>query len=279
MTGCLGSLLTGTLTAGAGVYGAQNAAEAQEQADTAAIGTQQNYLGNVQSTLNPYTTAGGNAANALSATEGTNGQPANYSGFENMPGFQFSEQMGQQAGERQAAAMGNAGNSGTAAMIGNQVTGTAMQDYNTYVNQLQMTAGMGAGSAATLGNITFGTGTNISQLQQNEGQAAAQGDSSGATAVAGGIGNILGSSGLTGALSGLTGTNSSGVSGSNTGCSIYGTGGANAARSGCGLANGSIGTTYNQSGLSQAPAINDTGIQPITGCTDAMLAGTGCYGF
>jgi hypothetical protein len=158
---------------GAQLYGQQNAAEAVEKANTAAAGTQAQYLGTAGGYYQPYLGLGSGAASALGRALGTNGQPADYSGFMNMPGYQFAIQQGQQAAERQAAAMGNAGNSGTAAMIGNQVAGTAMQDYNNYIQQLQGAAGLGATSADQIGNLTYKTGANISQLQGNTGQSQA----------------------------------------------------------------------------------------------------------
>ncbi len=268
MTGCT---LTSLLGSGAQAAGQIAAGSAISSANNNAITNQQNYLGNIQGIYGTQQGVGNAAMGALGQAEGLGGAAPNYSGFMNMPGYQFASQMGVQAGERQAAAMGNAGNSGTSALIGNQVAGTAMQDYNTYVSQLQNTAGLGASANTALGNLTYGTGANTSQLMSNTGLAQA-GEYTGlgqtaSNAITSGLGNILG-----------TGANASGTAAS-TGCP-YGTGyNANTARSGCNLSNGSIGTSYNQSGLSQAPAINDTGIQPITGCTNAMLAGTGCYGF
>jgi hypothetical protein len=209
MTGTLGSLLTSA----AGVYGSQNASEQQTQAINAGITTQQSTMGNINSLYTPQTTLGNSAMGALGSAEGLNGAAPNYSGFMNMPGYQFAQQQGQQAAERQAAAMGNAGNSGTAAMIGNQVTGTAMQDYNTYISQLQNSAGLGASANQQLAGANLETGTNISQLQQNSGQAGASGVMGASNAIGGAIGGLANS--LTGggnisSLLGLTG-NASGV--------------------------------------------------------------------
>jgi hypothetical protein len=215
----LGSLLTSA----AGVYGSQNASEQQTQAINAGIQTQQNTMGNINSLYTPQTTLGNSAMGALGSAEGLNGAAPDYSGFMNMPGYQFAQTMGVQAGERQAAAMGNAGNSGTAAMIGNQVAGTAMQDYNTYISQLQNSAGLGASANQQLTGANLETGTNISQLQQNSGQAGASGVMGASSAVGGAIGGLV--NGLTsgnGLLSGIgsafnnlmgNGANNSGSSG------------------------------------------------------------------
>jgi hypothetical protein len=272
MTGCTLSSLLGS---GAQAAGQIAAGSAITSANNSAITNQNNTLGNIQNIYSTQQGVGNAAMGTLAQTEGLTGCAPNYSAFMNMPGYQFANQMGVQTAERQAAAMGNAGNSGTAAMIGNQVAGTAMQDYNTYVGQLQASAGLGASANQQLGNLTYSTGANTSQLMSNTGMAQA-GEYTGlgqtaSSAITGNLGNILG-----------TGANASGTSGggsASTGCPYGGSYNANTARSGCGLTYGSIGTTTNQSGLSSAPTINESGIQPITGCTNAMLAGTGCYGF
>ena len=168
-SGAISSLM-GT---GAQLYGQQNAAEAIEKANAGAQTTQQNYLGTAGSYYQPYLGLGKGATTALGNALGTNGSAPNYSGFENMPGYQFAVRQGTQAIQRQAAAGGNAYTPNTLASVGQYVTGTAMQDYNTYISQLQNAAGIGATSANQLGNMTYNTGANISQLQSNTGQAEA----------------------------------------------------------------------------------------------------------
>jgi hypothetical protein len=176
---------------GAQIYGQQNAAEAVEKANNAAIGTQKDYLANIQGVYSPYTTAGAGAAGALQRAQGTapgqNGTP-DYSGFENMPGYQFAIDQGTRAIQRQATAMGSAYTPNTAQAIGQYVTGTAMQDYNTYIQQLQATAGMGVGAATSLAGQTYSTGANIAQLQANTGQSQA----GFYTGVGGSLGGALG---------------------------------------------------------------------------------------
>ena len=202
-TGGLGSLLTSALTAGAGIYGSQNAAEAQQQADVAAMGTQNTAMGNISGYWQPQQTAGVGAVNALSAAQGLNGSAPDYSGFENMPGYQFAIQQGTQAAERAASAQGSAYTPNTAINVGNYVTGTAMQDYNTYISQLMGTAGLGSTANQNLQGAQLQTSANVSQLQQNTGQAAASAYTSSAGAGAGQVGNIIS------ALLGSGGNNSS----------------------------------------------------------------------
>jgi hypothetical protein len=176
----IGNFLTGNsgaigsaLGTGAQLYGQQNAGEALTKAAGAAADTQTQYLGTAGSYYKPYTDLGAGAASALGKAQGTNGSAPDYSGFENMPGYQFAVQQGTQAIQRNAAAQGNAWTPNTAQAVGQYVTGTAMQDYNTYIQQLQQSAGIGATAANQIGNMTYNTGANISQLQENAGQAQA----------------------------------------------------------------------------------------------------------
>jgi hypothetical protein len=120
-----------------------------------------------------------------------NGAAPDYSGFENMPGYQFAIQQGTQAAERAASAQGSAYTPNTSIAVGNYVTGTAMQDYNTYISQLMGTAGLGSTANQNLQGAQLQTSGNISQLQQNTGQAAASAYTRSANAGAGQIGNII----------------------------------------------------------------------------------------
>ncbi|MGH8324691.1 MAG: hypothetical protein ACRETD_12980 [Steroidobacteraceae bacterium] len=192
---------------GAQLYGQQNAGEAISKAATAGIGVANTAMGDVNSYWQPQRTLGTNADTALSSSLGIGGQPANYSNFMNMPGYGFAVQQGTQAAERQAAAMGNAGNSGTAAMIGNQVTGTAMQDYNNYINQLYQVAGLGSTANSAVTDARMRTAGNVEQLGINSG-IAQSGMYTGMGGTLGGAGNYIGgpgASGVAGAVGGVGG--------------------------------------------------------------------------
>jgi hypothetical protein len=212
--------LPGVLQGAAGIYGSQNAAEKQTQADQNAIGTQTSTLGNINNIWGTQQGLGQGADKALGSALGTNGQPADYSGFENMPGYKFAVQQGTQAIQRQAASMGSAYTPNTSEAIGQYVTGTAAQDYNTYISQLMGAAGLGttANQGLQTGNQTVGN--NISQLQQNQGQAQASGVSGAANAVGGlfgqnGVGtSLIGAAGryLNGGAGGGGGSNGGGGS-------------------------------------------------------------------
>lgn len=190
-TNILGSLFS----TGASLYGQQNAAEAAAHGNQSAINNQSATLGNILSMYQPQYNLGAGAFGTLGSTLGVNGGGhADYSNFLNMPGYQFAVQQGTQAIQRQAAANGTAYTPNTSAAIGQYVTGTAMQDYNTYINQLMQAGGLGAQANQGIGNLTYGTGANISQLMSNIGQ------------------NNAGKyAGLGGSLAGAFGANSSGL--------------------------------------------------------------------
>ena len=213
----LASAITGAIpsavTAGVGAAGSLAAANAQVGADQSAITTQQSALGNINSIWGTQAQTGQGANTALQQSLGLNGQTADPSNFLNMPGYQFAVQQGTQAIQRQASSLGNAYTPNTAEAVGQYVTGTAAQDYNTYISQLMGAAGLGTTANQGLQTGQQTTANNISQLQQNQGQATAAGIS-GVTSAAGGLTSSAAGSSLIGAgVSALTGggTNGSGV--------------------------------------------------------------------
>jgi hypothetical protein len=173
LAGTITGAIPGLLQTGAGVGGAVAAGNALSNANQNVITTQQNNLGNINSIWSTQQALGQGADTALGSALGTNGQPANYSGFENMPGYQFAVSQGTQAIQRQAAAMGNAYTPNTAAAVGQYVTGTASQDYNTYISQLMGAAGLGSTANTALQTANQNTANNISTAQQNIGAAQA----------------------------------------------------------------------------------------------------------
>jgi hypothetical protein len=183
----LGNTLGNVLGAGASIYGAQNAAEAQNNGILAGIGTQQQTMGNINSLWTPQTSVGNAAVATLGNTLGVGGGPANYSNFYNMPGYQFAVQQGTQAINRQAAAAGSLYTPNTLDAVGQYVTGTASQNYNNYISQLLQTAGLSTAANTSLTGANLQTGGNISQLQQNSGNAQA----SGQAAVGSQIGSLV----------------------------------------------------------------------------------------
>lgn len=201
LAGTIGGALPGLIQGAAGVYGSQNAAQAQQNADNSAINTQQSTLGNINNIWGTQQNLGQNAQTQLGAALGTSGQPADFSNFYNQPGYQFAVQQGTQAIQRQAASMGNAYTPNTAEAVGQYVTGTASQNYNNYISQLMGAAGLGNSANQGLQTSNLQTGANISQLQQNIGQAQA----SGVTGAANAVGGLFGVNGAGTSLVGAAG--------------------------------------------------------------------------
>ena len=270
--------LPGVIQGAAGMYGSQNAAEKQTQADQHAIDTQTSTLGNINNIWSKQQGLGQGADDALGTALGTNGKPADYSGFENTPGYKFAVSQGTQAIQRQAASMGNAYTPNTAQAVGQYVTGTASQNYNNYINQLMGAAGLGSTANAGIADPTYKTGTNISQLQQNQGQAQASGVMGGANAVGGAFGpNGVGTS-LIGAAGKYLFGNKGGGGGSRSGGGGSGAGGGGSGSSGVsntGMStmgngfNGGSSSNYGGNGLYGDGTGSTTDINNITGGVDA----------
>jgi hypothetical protein len=271
--------LGGLVGTGAQLYGQQNAAEAVTNAATSGMNTATSYLGNVNSIWNPQQSLGAGADTALGSTLGTNGQPANYSNFLNMPGYQFAVNQGTQAIQRQAAANGSAYTPNTAEAVGQYVTGTAMQDYNTYVNQLYQAAGLGSTANTALTGANMTTAGNIENLGLQSGAAQAGMYNSMGQTVGGalGAGGLFAGSGVN-AAGGLAGSVIGGIgnilgggsSGSNP--AGYGTGSNGApVASGAGYVTG--GGSY---GSDYSPYVSQpgSGVDPITGQPIASTGGT-----
>ena len=178
--------LPGLLQSGATIGGSVAAGNALSNANQNSITTQQNNLGNIQGIWSNQQATGQGANTALQSSLGLNGQTANPSNFLNMPGYQFAVSQGTQAVQRQAAAMGNAYTPNTAAAIGQYVTGTASQDYNTYISQLMGAAGLGTTANQGLQTANQNTANNISQNQMNIGAAQA-GEYTGVAGAASGL--------------------------------------------------------------------------------------------
>jgi hypothetical protein len=182
-----GNLIGAGLQAGINYWGSNNATGALTGAEQNAIGTQSGIQGQLSSIYGTQRGLGNYADTNLAAQLGLAGQP-NYSVFYNSPGYKFAVQQGDQAIQRAAAANGSLYTPNELAMLGQYNAGYAAQNYNNYINQLMQAAGLGAQGNAGLASGIYGTGANISQLQQNQGNARA----GGAANTSGVVSNLLG---------------------------------------------------------------------------------------
>lgn len=190
----------------ANYWGNSNATHALTAAEQNAINTQSGTQGQLAGIYGSQRALGGGADAALGSQLGLGGTP-DYSAFSNSPGYQFSRDQGNQAIERAASANGSLYTPNTLAMLSQYNTGYASQNYNTYIDHLMGAAGLGAQGNSGLATGTYNSGANISQLQQNQGnaQAGGQANNSGITSnllnkvpwgqVASGIGSMWNSGG------------------------------------------------------------------------------------
>jgi hypothetical protein len=179
----------GALGAGASIWGANTAANAQTNAANAGIAAQKGMftqgLGVAQGALQPFISGGTNALSTLQSllTPGANQTAA----LSQIPGFQFAQDWGQKGVSAQATTRGLGGNALAAG--GQYATGLAQQSFGGIVNSLQGLLSTGAGAAQTLGSSALGnatsTGAGIGQLTAGIGNAQAGGAIGTANAIGG----------------------------------------------------------------------------------------------
>lgn len=166
----------------ANYWGNSNATHALTDAEQQAINTQTGVQGQLSGIYGSQRSLGNAADASLGSQLGLGGTP-DYSAFNNSPGFQFAKDQGNQAITRTAGANGSLYTPNTLAMLSQYNTGYASQNYNNYIGQLMQSAGLGAQGNSGLSQGIYSSGANVSQLQQNQGNARAggQANSSGIT--------------------------------------------------------------------------------------------------
>lgn len=132
------------------------AGKASQNAENQAIQQQNLNYQRASSNLSPYTTAGTNAVNQMTALN--NGD---YSSFHASPDYQFALSQGLQGVDRSAAARGSLYSGGQTADTLNFAQGLAEQNYNNYYNRIANQAQMGLQGASTLANVGNNTANNI----------------------------------------------------------------------------------------------------------------------
>lgn len=155
-------------------YGNRSATDAMTGGQQNAINTQTGVQGQLSNIYGTQRGLGTGADVSLASQLGLAGTP-DYTPFYNSPGYKFAQQQGNQAIDRQASANGNLYTPNTLAMLSQYNTGYASQNYNTYINQLMGAAGLGAQGNQGLATGIYNSGANVSQLQQNQGNARAGG--------------------------------------------------------------------------------------------------------
>lgn len=199
--GAVGSLGSGLL----GYFGSQNAANAQVQAQQAALAQQAKFFGVLQGAAQPlintgegvlssgmgYATSAGDTLKSL-LTPGPNMTAT----LSQIPGFQFAQDWGQKTVQNLGTTMGLGGN--TLKAGADYATGVAQQGFGNIVNSLTNLLGGGTNLAGVGGNLassalsTLGFGAQgfsgqASNTLGNIGNAQASGILGGANAASGAL--------------------------------------------------------------------------------------------
>lgn len=239
----------GVIGAGASIYGANKAADAQTNAANASIAAQKDQFGQTKDALQPFINFGqgqtGNAA-AFSNTSdpnsvlskllaltgaGPGGSTDMNAALANTPGYQFSLEQGNKAVTSGLAARGLAGPGGALAKGGaNYAEGLAGTTWQSVVNALQNAyssgsgslqnmVNTGAGAASSLAGNSTAVGQGISNSLIGSGNAQAGAATATGNAIGGGASSV--SSALL--LKQLLGNNGAAGSGASAANGLYST--------------------------------------------------------
>lgn len=174
------ALLVGGALAGAGasIYSANKAADAQKKAASQGIDAQRQQYEQTRTDLAPYRDQGAQSTALMSDLYGFNGpekQAAARAQFQTDPGYEFQRSEGLRATEGSAAARGNALSGGTLKALQSYGTGLADQSYGNWYQRLANMQGIGQNAAAQTGNAGSNAANNISNLYGQAGAAQAGG--------------------------------------------------------------------------------------------------------
>lgn len=186
---------------------AKSSAQSQLQAAQLATNTQEDIYGQTKATLAPFVTAGTGALTQLQSLLGLNpsGAQGALSTLQNLPGYQFNVQQGQQALDRSAASRGMLLSGGQVKDSQAFGQGLASSQFNSYLSPLLSIYGTGesagaqqgaygAQTGASIANTITGGANNAAQTSLAGAQAAAAGQIGGANAIAGGLNSALNNS-------------------------------------------------------------------------------------
>lgn len=200
-----GAAYAASRTAGA----AKDAANTQAAAARDANNTQLTMYDTTRQDQAPWRGAGGNAVNALDQfyglpsvnadgtpnTNGTTSTPDYNKILSNLPGYQFQQQQGNQAVQRNLAATGLLQSGAAGKALQQYGQGVASNYATQYVNGLQSLAGLGQSSVANTGAIGANTANQIGANQIYAGNAQASGYVGQANAINSGLSGLVGAYG------------------------------------------------------------------------------------
>lgn len=196
--GGIASVVSGSNQASA----AKSAANAQTQANDAAIAEQQREFGINQANLQPWLKAGQQALGQYQNLVGANGSTTQQSAIDALktnPVFTSMINQGDQAVLANASATGGLRSGNVNDTLANFNANALASVYQQQLANLGTLSGLGQSTGGTIGSLGNSTSTNISNLLSNNGSAAAGGILGSAGALGGGINSGLSS--LLGSLS------------------------------------------------------------------------------
>lgn len=190
------AIIAGAALAGAGasIYAADQASDAQRDAAVNAQRADEKKFQQIRSDLAPYRDAGGSALTKYADSLGLNGDAARdqfRTDFRADPGYQYAFDEGMRAVEGSAAARGGVLNGGTLRALQRTGQGMADQQYGSYLDRFMGLANMGQNSAAQTGQFANASAGRQGQYALDAGAARAGGYLSAANGVNGAISNGL----------------------------------------------------------------------------------------
>jgi len=180
--------------AGASIYSADKASEAQSDAAAQAGALEREAQQQIRGDLAPYRDAGSKALGYYQDFLGANGADAAASArnmFQTSPGYDFAMDEGIRATEGGAAARGGLLSGGTLKALQARGQGLANQEYGSYLDRFLGLANMGQNSAAQTGSFTAGSAARQGGYITDAGAAQAGGYLAAGQGVNGAINNSL----------------------------------------------------------------------------------------
>jgi hypothetical protein len=168
---------------------------------------QQNYTAGLQPFMQNYGTASGGQNQLASLLGfGPQGSGGIQQTLQNLPGYQFALQQGDENILRNQAATGQLNSGATNLDLQKFGQGLASQNYNNYVSQLQPFLGAANSAAGGIGGLYSGLGNNLNQSFTGQGNSAAGAQMGIGNANAGAdLAGLNASGNIWGALSGIAG--------------------------------------------------------------------------
>lgn len=190
------ALLVGGALAGAGasVYSANKAADAQQKAAAQAAQISKDSNAQIRSDLAPYREPGAAAFRNYNDAIGVNGaaaRDASFSNFRADPGYQYALDQGLKATSGLAAARGGYMAGGTLKALQDRGQGMADQGYGSYLDRFLKSASIGENAATNTGNFGAQAARDQGGYATDAGAAKAGGYLSAAAGVNGAISNGL----------------------------------------------------------------------------------------